>query len=186
MRVAFSTLINELRDTYKDWEGVEQFSGTVDRLIRMYEETCWSPERIEDELSKHLKVFDCDYDQMLVEKDIDVWSLCPHHLVPCNFKVAIGYIPKGKVLGLSKFARIAEVMARRPILQEAYSVEIAKYIMDKLDPKGVAVYIRGKHGCMLTRGIKQDAWVITSNLQGCFLKEVATREEFYAIVRNGG
>ena len=169
---------------YPSWPGVEQFEGTPARLQRMYADFCWPQEMIEEELEKQFKTFKDGYDEMLVVRNIDIWTLCPHHLLPCNFKVFIGYLPTGKVLGLSKFARIACIMAKRPVIQEQYTTELADLLMSKMEPKGVAVYVTGVHGCMTSRGIKQHADVVTSVVRGAFLKEGPTREEFFAICRS--
>lgn len=175
-------LVAELIKLYEGWEGVKQLKGTPNRLTRMYSDFCWSPTEIRVELDKHFKVFEDGYDEMLVTGPITVWVLCPHHLLPCLFNVTIGYVPNGKVLGLSKFARIAEVMGKRPIMQEQYSVELAEELNSRLQPKGVAVYCVGHHDCMRSRGIKQDAPVVTSVIRGVF-EEHPTREEFLAIAR---
>ena len=181
---ASETLVAYLEHLYPSWKGVKQFEGTPGRLVRMYEDFCWPQERIDKELSKQFRVFDDGYDEMLVQKGISVWTLCPHHLLPCHFKVTIGYIPSGRVLGLSKFTRIAEVLARRPIMQEAYSTELADLLREQLKPLGVAVFIVGRHGCMSARGVKQENDVVTSVVRGAFLKEGPTREEFFAICRS--
>jgi GTP cyclohydrolase I len=179
---ACSGLVAELTKVYEGWGGVNQLKNTPNRLVRMYSDFCWSLDEIKVELDKHFKVFDNGFDEMLVTGPIDVWVLCPHHLLPCQFKVTIGYIPSGKVLGLSKFARIAEVMGRRPIMQEQYSIELADELDKRLQPKGVAVYCVGHHDCMRSRGIRQDAPVVTSIIKGVF-EEAPTREEFFAIAR---
>ena len=181
---ASEELVSYLKSLYGGWEGARQFKGTPDRLVRMYEDFCWPSEKIEEEVEKAFKQFENGYDEMLVVKDISVWTLCPHHLLPCHFNVTIGYLPTGKVLGLSKFARIAVAMGRRPVMQEEYCSELAKKISEGLEPKGVAVYIVGKHGCMNSRGILQSSDVVTSKVQGDFLKEHSTREEFFAICRS--
>jgi len=150
----------------------------------MYQEFCWTPAKIESELGKVFRTFSNGYDEMLITRPIDIWTLCPHHLLPCNFKVTIGYVPKHKVLGLSKFARVSDILSRRPIMQEAYSTELADRLMQGLDPKGVAVYIIGTHGCMTARGIRQHSEVITSTLRGVFKEEPETRAEFFATCRS--
>jgi len=183
LEASFGPIVEELQRIYGGWAGVKQLKGTPARLARMYADYCWSAEKIEEELSKHFRVFENGYDEMLVVKNLDIWTLCPHHLLPCHFKVSIGYVPTGRVLGLSKFARIAETLAKRPVIQEEYSTELAELFMDRLKPKGVAVYIVGQHGCMTSRGVRQHSDVVTSTVKGCFLKEAATREEFFAICR---
>jgi len=177
-------LVEYLQEVYEDWIGVKQFTDTPGRLTRMYQEFCWSSEKIEEELSKVFRDFEQAYDEMLVTRPIETWTLCPHHLLPCHFNITIGYVPDGRVLGLSKFARIADILARRPIMQEEYSTELADRLMDKLKPKGVAIYVSGVHGCMTSRGVRQNSEVITSTIRGVFESEPATRQEFMAICRS--
>ena len=173
-----------LRSVYSDWDGGSQLEGTGKRIARMYTDFCWSPGRIETELAKHFKTHKNAYGQMLTERNIRVSTLCPHHLLPCSYSVSIGYIPKGGVLGLSKFVRIATVVAKRPIMQEQYTMELATVLDEKLKPDGLGVYVVGTHGCMASRGVLQEVPVITTNLKGCFMTEPATRAEFLQSVRS--
>ena len=184
LEYASKSLVLWLRERYKGWEGTKQFGQTPERLQRLYQEFCWTPEKIKTELSKHFKTFEDGYDQMLVKRGIEVWTLCPHHLLPCRFSISIGYVPDKRVLGLSKLTRVAEVLAKRPIMQEAYSGELANALMDNLKPRGVAVYVVGDHGCMTSRGVRQHANVITSTIRGVFETEAETRAEFMAICRS--
>ena len=179
-----SGLVGWLQERYKNWEGVKQFGETPDRLVRMYGDFCWTPERIETELSKVFRTFQNGYNEMLVKRDIEVWTLCPHHLLPCQFSVTIGYVPKDKVLGLSKFSRIADILSHRPIMQEEYSTELAERLVEGLHPSGVAVYIVGSHGCITARGVRQHSPVITSVVKGVFESDPTTRAEFMAICRS--
>lgn len=171
-----------LKSRYEDWEGVRQFEGTDLRVARMYEELCWTTEHIERDLDKHFKsVFPDQYDEMLVKPGIVVYTLCPHHLLPVRMSVTIGYIPNGKVLGLSKFVRVADTLGRRPVIQEEYSRELAEVIESRLTPKGVAVYVVGLHNCMAARGVKQEVPAVTSVVKGAIAEQPATRAEFFAI-----
>ncbi len=181
---ATTGLVDWLQDRYKDWEGVKQFGDTPRRLERMYEDFCWTPEKIQSKLGGYFKTFEDGYNQMLVKRGIEVWTLCPHHLLPCQFMVTIGYIPDRKVLGLSKLSRVAEVIAKRPIMQEAYSGELADILMHRLVPLGVAVYIVGTHGCMASRGVRQHSKVVTSVIRGVFESQPETRAEFLALCRS--
>ena len=182
----YSRIEKELTMRYADWDGKAQFEGTGDRLRRMVDELCWSFQKIDKELRGCFKaVFPDKYDEMLVSGPTSVWTLCPHHLVPCNFKVHIGYIPNGKVLGLSKFSRIAIYLGKRPIMQEQYSQDVANAIMEHLKPKGVGVYVIGHHGCIGCRGVTQEVNVSTSILLGEFRSQPEVREEFYRIARDG-
>jgi len=175
----------ELSVRYEDWEGKVQFEGLSERLERMVDELFWPLPKIEEEVSKCLRAtFTEDYSEMLVEGPILVWAFCPHHLLPCRFKVYIGYIPNGKVLGLSKFSRVAVVMGKRPIMQEQYSRELADTIWEGLGPEGLGIYVVGTHGCMLVRGVMQkDTSVSTSILKGSFLEDSIVRQEFYSVCR---
>jgi len=116
---------------------------------------------------------------MLVTKPINVWTFCPHHILPCNFKVHIGYLPDGQVLGLSKFARIAVTLGKCPIMQEEYSRELADILWKRLASKGLGVYVVGRHGCMGCRGIGQNLDISTAVLKGLFKEDQSVKEEFY-------
>ncbi len=171
-------------ERYKDWEGREQFKGSGERLRRLISEMCWSKEEVEAEVGHCLDaVFGDSYNEMLVCKPINVWTFCPHHILPCNFKVKVGYIPNGKVLGLSKFARIAVARGKMPIMQEQYTRELADTFWAGLAPIGLGVYVTGKHGCMGCRGIGQELEIITSTLKGAMYEDPMAREEFYGLCR---
>jgi len=181
---ACDELVRELKSLYKDWDGSRQFIGTEHRLARLYDELCWSPRKISYELEKQVRIFDHNYKEVLICKGMDVWVLCPHHLLPCHFKVTIGYAPiEGKVLGLSKFARIAKVMGKRPIMQEAYTQELATFLLKNLEPKGIAVYVEGSHDCMIARGVEQNSSVITKVMEGKYFNDRDNKAEFLATAK---
>jgi len=171
-------------ERYKGWEGAEQFRGTSERLVRMVDELCWPLDKIEREARKCLEAeFSNKYDEMVVSGPTSVWTLCPHHLLLCNFRVYIGCIPNGKVLGLSKYSRVAKIMGRRPIMQETYVRELADILDTSLKPLGVGVYVIGSHGCMTSRGVEQEeASIATTQLVGNF-REAGVKKEFYDIVK---
>ena len=128
-------------------------------------------------------LFDEDYDEMVIVKDIEIFSLCEHHMLPFFGKVHVAYIPKGKVIGLSKIPRLVEVFSRRLQIQERLTRQIADAIQDAIAPQGVGVVIEARHLCMMMRGIeKQHSSTVTSAMQGCFLQK-ETRLEFLSLVR---
>jgi GTP cyclohydrolase I len=130
-------------------------------------------------------LFEVDYDEMVLIRDIDFYSLCEHHLVPFFGRVHVAYIPRSKVVGLSKIARLVEIYARRLQLQERFSMQVAGVLDEVLRPKGVGVVVEAKHLCMIMRGVqKQNAWVVTSSLRGCFESNSKTRTEFMELIRH--
>jgi len=129
-------------------------------------------------------VFSEDYEEMIVQKDIDFYSLCEHHLLPFFGKAHVAYIPHHKIVGISKLARLVDVYARRLQVQERLTNQIATIIMDKLDPLGVAVVVEAEHLCMRMRGVeKQNSMIITSTLLGAFRTRQETRAEFMNLIR---
>ncbi len=128
-------------------------------------------------------LFDVDYDEMVIVKDIEMFSLCEHHMLPFFGKVHVAYIPKGKVIGLSKIPRLVEVFSRRLQVQERLTRQIADSIQEAIEPHGVGVVIEARHLCMMMRGIeKQHSSTVTSAMVGCF-RQKETRSEFLSLVR---
>ena len=131
----------------------------------------------------HGALYSVDYDEMVIVKDIEMFSLCEHHVLPFFGKVHIAYIPKGKVVGLSKLPRLVEVFARRLQVQERLTVEIAGSIQNAIHPLGVGVVIEARHLCMIMRGVeKQHSATVTSSMLGAF-RAPQTRQEFLALIR---
>jgi GTP cyclohydrolase I len=131
-------------------------------------------------------LFDEDYDEMVLVKDIEMFSLCEHHMLPFFGKVHVAYIPNGKVIGLSKIPRLVEVFSRRLQIQERLTRQIADAIQDAIEPQGVGVVIEARHLCMMMRGIeKQHSSTVTSAMVGCF-RQKETRLEFLSLVRQPG
>ena len=124
------------------------------------------------------------YDEMVIVKDIEVFSMCEHHLLPFFGRCHVAYVPKGKVIGLSKIPRIVDVFARRLQVQERLTVQIAETIMDKIKPQGVGVIIEARHLCMIMRGVeKQNSVAVTSHMLGVFRECEGTRSEFLRLLK---
>ena len=129
-------------------------------------------------------LFSVDYDEMVIVKDIEFFSMCEHHMLPFYGKAHVAYIPNGKVIGLSKIPRIVDVFARRLQVQERMTLEIAQTLMDILKPKGVAVACEAQHFCMMMRGVeKQHSATVTSSMLGAFREQKETRDEFLSLIR---
>jgi GTP cyclohydrolase IA len=156
-----------------------------------------TPERVEKALQHLTKgynedpeqllnsaLFTVTYDEMVIVKDIEMFSLCEHHMLPFFGKVHIAYIPNGKVIGLSKLPRLVEIFARRLQVQERLTTEIAETLMKVVQPQGVGVVVEARHLCMMMRGVeKQHSATVTSAMFGCFRDEKETREEFLSLIR---
>ena len=135
----------------------------------------------------HDALFDVDYDEMVMVKDIEFFSLCEHHLLPFFGKAHVAYVPSGKVIGLSKMARLVDVFARRLQVQERLTRQIAESIEEAIHPQGVAVILEAQHLCMMMRGVeKQHSSTVTSAMLGVFKSQLQTRNEFLSLVRRSG
>ena len=129
-------------------------------------------------------LFDVEYDEMVIVKDIEFFSLCEHHLLPFYGKAHVAYLPNDKVIGLSKIPRLVDVFARRLQVQERLTQQIAETIQEVLKPKGVGVILEARHFCMMMRGVeKQHSGTVTSAMLGAFRSQKETRDEFLALVR---
>jgi len=125
------------------------------------------------------------YNEMVIVKDIDLFSLCEHHMLPFIGKAHVAYIPKGKIIGLSKVPRLVDVFARRLQVQERLTTQIAECLNNVLKPQGVAVVIEAMHLCMAMRGVeKQNSYTTSSSMLGCFKDDARTRSEFLSLIRN--
>jgi GTP cyclohydrolase I len=161
-------------------DGLQRTPERVDRslhfLTKGHQE---EPEKILQDA-----LFDVTYDEMVIVKDIEMFSLCEHHMLPFFGKVHVAYLPKGKVIGLSKIPRLVDVFARRLQVQERLTTQIAETIQNAINPIGVGVVIEARHLCMMMRGVeKQHSSAVTSSMLGAFRDEQETREEFLALIR---
>jgi GTP cyclohydrolase IA len=162
----------------------EGLARTPERMQRTYEFlTKGYAEDPEALLRKAL--FTVTYDEMVIVKDIEMFSLCEHHMLPFFGKVHVAYIPKGKVIGLSKIPRLIEIFSRRLQIQERLTTQIAETIQNAIHPQGVGVVIEARHLCMMMRGVeKQHSAAVTSSMLGCFRETQETRTEFLSLIRN--
>jgi len=135
----------------------------------------------------HDALFDVDYDEMVIVKDIEFFSQCEHHLLPFFGKAHIAYVPNGKVIGLSKIPRLVDVFARRLQVQERLTKQVSEAIQEAINPQGVAVILEAQHLCMMMRGVeKQHSSTVTSAMLGVFKEQSQTRNEFLSLVRRQG
>lgn len=135
----------------------------------------------------HDALFDVDYDEMVIVKDIEFFSQCEHHLLPFFGKAHIAYVPNGKVIGLSKIPRLVDVFSRRLQVQERLTKQVSEAIQEAINPQGVAVILEAQHLCMMMRGVeKQHSSTVTSAMLGVFKEQMQTRNEFLSLVRRQG
>ena len=160
----------------------EGLRGTPERVARMYAELF---EGLRTDPTELLSVgFEVGHDEMVILKDIPFYSVCEHHFMPFHGVASVGYIPDGRVVGLSKLARLVDAYARRPQIQEQLTGQIADTLMEALRPDGVAVVIEAEHLCMTARGVKKPgSRMVTSATRGLFRRSDVTRAEFLSLVR---
>ena len=161
-----------------DREGLKDTAG---RVARMYGEFF---QGLHEDPRTYLQVvFDEQHDEMVLVKEVPFHSMCEHHLLPFHGRVHAAYIPRGRVVGLSKIARVIEVFARRPQVQERMTSQIADLLIDELDAHGVGVVVEASHTCMTMRGVKKPgSLMVTSAMRGSFRSNLATRNEFMSLV----
>ncbi len=157
----------------------ERMYKALQFLTKGYQE---DPEKILNDA-----LFTVHYDEMVIVKDVEMFSLCEHHVLPFFGKVHVAYIPNGKVIGLSKVPRLVDVFARRLQVQERLTVQIAEAIQETIHPLGVAVVVEARHLCMMMRGVeRQHSSTVTSSMLGIFRDSQQTRDEFLALIRAKG
>ena len=165
--------------------GREGLSNTPDRVSRMYAELL-SGYGTDPETIINGALFDIDYDEMVLVRDIEFYSLCEHHMLPFLGRAHVAYLPKGRVIGLSKIPRIVDMYARRLQVQERMTRQIADVLQQTLQPYGVAVVVEAMHLCSMMRGVKKhDARMTTSAMHGAFRANLATRQEFLENISRG-
>ena len=176
---AVRRLITEMGEN-PDREGILKTPSRVAKSLRFL--TSGYQQDIDKVLNGAL--YSVAYDEMVIVKDIEMFSLCEHHLLPFFGRCHVAYVPKGKVIGLSKIPRIVDVFARRLQVQERLTVQVAETIMDKIKPQGVGVIVEARHLCMIMRGVeKQNSVAVTSHMLGVFRECEGTRSEFLRLLK---
>jgi GTP cyclohydrolase I len=164
----------------------EGLAGTPERVRRMYDELT-AGYHVDPDALLNGACFNVDYDEMVVVRDIEFFSLCEHHLLPFIGHAHVGYLPRGRVVGLSKIPRIVDMFSKRLQLQERLTVQVAEFLMERLEPKGVACVVEATHLCTMMRGVKkQEATMVTSSMTGTFRRDARTRAEFMGLIGKGG
>jgi len=178
LEAAVRTLLEEIGED-PSREGLVR---TPERVRRMYDELT-AGYHVDGDALINGACFTVDYDEMVVVRDIEFFSLCEHHLLPFIGKAHVGYLPRGRVIGLSKIPRIVDMYAHRLQVQERLTVQIADFLMASLEPKGVACVIEATHLCTMMRGVKkQEATMVTSSMTGTFRRDPRTRAEFMGLI----
>ncbi len=181
---SFEDLVREMLVRLGEDPAREGLVRTPNRVHRAFEFLTKGYKEDPDALLKKA-LFTVNYDEMVIVKDVEMFSLCEHHLLPFFGKVHVAYIPNGKVIGLSKIPRLIEIFSRRLQIQERLTTQIAETIQKAIEPQGVGVVIEARHLCMMMRGVeKQHSSAVTSSMLGCFRDEQETRTEFLSLIRN--
>lgn len=183
----FENLVREILVRLGEDPAREGLIRTPERVHHAFEFLTKGYQQDPDTMLKNA-LFTVSYDEMVIVKDVEVFSLCEHHMLPFFGKVHVAYIPNGKVIGLSKIPRLIEIFSRRLQIQERLTTQIAETIQKAIQPQGVGVVIEARHLCMMMRGVeKQHSSAVTSSMLGCFRDEQETRTEFLSLInhRNG-
>ncbi|MGI8872255.1 MAG: GTP cyclohydrolase I FolE [Candidatus Limnocylindria bacterium] len=175
---AIRTLLGEIGED-PDRDGLRR---TPQRVQRMYAELTEGYRTDPDALINGA-CFDVEYDEMVVVRDIEFFSLCEHHLLPFHGRAHVGYLPRGRVIGLSKIPRVVDMYAHRLQVQERMTQQVAAFLMERLEPKGVGCVVEASHLCTMMRGVrKQQAAMVTSSMLGTFRRDGRTRNEFLKLI----
>ena len=179
---SFEDLVREMIVRLGEDPAREGLTRTPNRVHRAYEYLL-KGYREDPEVMLKDALFSVTYDEMVIIKDVEMFSLCEHHMLPFFGKVHVAYIPKGKVIGLSKIPRLVEIFSRRLQIQERLTTQIAETIQKAIEPQGVGVVIEARHLCMMMRGVeKQHSAAVTSSMLGSFRDEQETRTEFLSLI----
>ncbi|MSP16865.1 MAG: GTP cyclohydrolase I FolE [Myxococcales bacterium] len=183
-REGFEKILEGLNHLGYDTVSDVNFTETRDRAARALGEMARPRKAIDKEISEMLaRTFPARYDEMVISKQNVAFGLCPHHLLPVVYRISVAYIPREKVLGISKLSRLCTVLARRPMLQEDLTHDLSRILHEQLESRGAAAYIEGLHLCMAARGIgAHEARVVTSAVRGVFRDNAPTRQEFLDLV----
>jgi GTP cyclohydrolase IA len=178
----FEDLVHEMIVRLGEDPDREGLVRTPDRVHRAYQHLMKGYKEDAEAMLK-AALFTVTYDEMVIVKDVEMFSLCEHHMLPFFGKVHVAYIPNGKVIGLSKIPRLIEIFSRRLQIQERLTTQIAETIQRAIEPQGVGVVIEARHLCMMMRGVeKQHSQAVTSSMLGCFRNEQETRTEFLSLI----
>jgi GTP cyclohydrolase IA len=181
---SFEDLVREMIVRLGEDPAREGLVGTPDRVHRAFVSLLTGYKEDPEAMLKKA-LFSVTYDEMVIVKDVEMFSLCEHHMLPFFGKVHVAYIPKGRVIGLSKIPRLIEIFSRRLQIQERLTTQIAETIQKAIEPQGVGVVVEARHLCMMMRGVeKQHSAAVTSSMLGCFRDEQETRTEFLSLIRN--
>ena len=185
--MAFEQLLASFERKGYDIKGDDNFAGTPERAARGLDDLVWPLDRINAEVDAILsRTFRAKYDQMVLSKHNVCFGVCPHHLLPVIYRISVAYIPREKVIGISKLTRIAEMLSRRPVLQEQLTDDLAELLYERLETHGSAAYVQGLHMCMAARGVQaHEVRIVTNAVRGSFKKDQSTRTEFLDLVRTG-
>lgn len=178
-------VVRDLLDALGEDKQREGLLKTPERVARMFAELLVGYQTDINDLVNEA-IFDSDYDDLVIVRDIEFYSLCEHHLLPFYGKAHVAYIPDGKIIGLSKIPRLVDMFARRLQVQERLTEQIADQLDEILKPKGVAVVIEGAHMCAMMRGVKKaNASMVTRTMRGKFNEDKQLRDDFLALIRRG-
>jgi GTP cyclohydrolase I len=184
---AYEQILKEIGRKGYQVESDDNFHGTAARAASALEDMVWPVALIRTSIDEILsKTFQARYDQMVLSKHNVCFGVCPHHLLPVIYRASLAYIPRERVLGISKLSRLTQLLARRPVLQEQLTDDLAGILYERLETEGSAVYVQGLHMCMASRGVEaHEVRIVTSAVRGCFKDDPATRTEFLDLVRTG-